>query len=102
MDVLVIGFLFVAKNGKLSHGDSRPRASARRAATEDAFPAQPDLHSTIPEDRVLAGWRRAVCVAGYRLLRCRPAETPIRWEEVAQFSPIWWRKLTSASRWDIA
>lgn len=52
-----------------------------------------------PKTRVLA-WDCDVLYAsrGYRLLRCRPAQTPIQWEEVAQFSPVWWRKITSASR----
>jgi len=52
-----------------------------------------------PKTRVLA-WDGEVLYAsrGYRLLRCRPAETSIRWEEVARFSPVWWRRLTSASR----
>jgi hypothetical protein len=35
---------------------------------------------------------------GYRLFRCRPGATAIQWEVVARFSPVWWRKLTSASR----
>src|SRR5882672_5197346 len=52
-----------------------------------------------PKTRVLA-WDGDVLYAsrGYRLLRCRPAEATIHWEEVARFSPVWWRRLTSASR----
>ena len=52
-----------------------------------------------PKTRVLA-WDGEVLYAsrGYRLLRCRPAEATIHWEEVARFSPVWWRRLTSASR----
>jgi hypothetical protein len=52
-----------------------------------------------PNTRVLA-WDGDVLYAsrGYRLLRCCPAEAPIRWEEVARFAPVWWRKLTSVSR----
>jgi hypothetical protein len=52
-----------------------------------------------PKTRVLA-WNGEVLYAsrGYRLLRSRPAETSIQWEEVARFSPVWWRKLTSANR----
>jgi len=57
-----------------------------------------------PRTRVLA-WDRDTLYAsrGYELLRCRPEASlaknlPIEWEPVARFSPVWWRKLTSASR----
>ena len=52
-----------------------------------------------PNTRVLA-WDGDVLYAarGYRLLRCRPAETPMQWEEVARYSPVWWRKFTSTNR----
>jgi hypothetical protein len=52
-----------------------------------------------PNTRVLT-WDGDVLYAsrGYRLLRCRAAETPIQWEEVARYAPVWWRNLTSANR----
>src|SRR5258708_20409428 len=52
-----------------------------------------------PKTRVLAWDGEGLLGSrGYRLFRCRPGETPIRWEEVAQSSPVWWRRFTSASR----
>lgn len=54
--------------------------------------------------RVLA-WDGDILYAsrGYRLVRCRPAAAlangmPIQWEEVARFSPVWWRTITSTTR----
>jgi len=78
-----------------------PGQEPQRDAPQQKTPSRLSLTciARFPKTRVLA-WDGDVLYAsrGYRLLRCRPAETPIRWEEVAQFSPIWWRKLTSASR----
>jgi len=52
-----------------------------------------------PNTRVLA-WDGDVLYAsrGYRLVRCRPAEKTIQWEEVARYSPVWWRRITAATR----
>ncbi len=57
-----------------------------------------------PRTRVLA-WDGDVLYAArrYELVRCRPEKAllenvPIVWESVARFSPVWWRKLTSASK----
>lgn len=52
-----------------------------------------------PRTRVLA-WDGDVLYASreYELVRCRAAEFPVLWEHVARFSPVWWRKVTSASR----
>lgn len=61
------------------------------------------LHLTLvarfPRTRVLA-WDEDVLYAsrGYELVRCRLSGSPIEWESVAHFSPVWWRKITSASR----
>src|SRR5882724_3335836 len=78
-----------------------PGQEPPRDAPQQKTPSRLSLTciARFPKTRVLA-WDGDVLYAsrGYRLLRCRPAEPPIRWEEVARFSPIWWRKLTSASR----
>lgn len=49
--------------------------------------------------RVLA-WDGPVLYAsrGYELFRCRPEQTPIAWEPVGKFPPVWWRSLTAANK----
>jgi len=65
--------------------------------------AAPGLKLTLvarfPRTRVLA-WDGDVLYAsrGYSLVRCRPAQSPIVWEHVARYSPVWWRRITSASK----
>ena len=52
-----------------------------------------------PRTRVLA-WDGDILYAsrGYELVRCRTAEPSMPWERVADFSPVWWRKITSSTR----
>ena len=65
--------------------------------------AAPGLKLTLvarfPRTRVLA-WDGDVLYAsrGYSLVRCRPAQSPIVWEHVARYSPVWWRRITSATK----
>src|SRR6267154_3891124 len=52
-----------------------------------------------PKTRVLA-WDGDVLYAsrGYELIRCRATQSPVIWEHVAGYSPVWWRKFTSTHR----
>src|SRR5882724_7555257 len=52
-----------------------------------------------PNTRVLA-WDGDVLYAsrGYKLVRCRTSEPSMPWEHVADFNPVWWRKVTSSTR----
>ena len=52
-----------------------------------------------PNLRVLA-WDGDVLYAsrGYELLRCQPEKSPITWETVGIFSPVWWRRITASTR----
>src|SRR5882762_5470895 len=52
-----------------------------------------------PGTRVLA-WDGDVLYAsrGYELVRCRASQSPIIWEQIGNYSPVWWRKVTSTSR----
>jgi hypothetical protein len=52
----------------------------------------------LPGTRVLAWDGEALYISsGYRLLRSKPLESE-SWEIVGECSPVWWRRITSASR----
>lgn len=78
-----------------------PTATARRVSEKTGWELEPIAR--FPGLRVLS-WQGSALYAsrGYALLRAHlvgAPGSPIVWEQVGQFSPRWWRRLTSKSRY---